>query len=129
MNRSTLLLIVICGSCGKPVSQREVAGTYVYNYTDLTKDSLFVRPNGTYQQRIYSARTRDLLHQNRGRWKLMDNHILLFDFMLNQHADIETNGFNQINTSLPVTRGLTEGLRLEEGETVNGGEGYYVRQD
>lgn len=57
-------------------------GTYAAKYNINTKDSLFIKKDGTYFRSIYKYDGK-LLFKNDGKWELKDNRIVFTDFFPN----------------------------------------------
>lgn len=83
-----LLVILLFKTCDITVTKRNLTGTYVYNQSKNTFDSLFIYKNGTYTQKLYD-KSRKLIYKNTDKWKFWDFTFVSFDnFLLNEDEQI-----------------------------------------
>lgn len=125
---SLTLIAFALVSCDTSVSEDMVVGTYVFDHTKYTSDTLRIFKNGTYEKRTYSNRDNSLIFVNKDTWQLDKDKstIVLRDFFANQNNEFYSPNDGGLMTSfLPVERSILGNTSIYEGETYQGGDAYY----
>jgi hypothetical protein len=76
-----LVLLILFQTCDVTVTKYSLVGSYVYNQSSESYDSLFVLENGRYRQRLYD-KNRKLIFENEDKWEISGNLGVSFDNIL-----------------------------------------------
>jgi hypothetical protein len=71
----TLLLPLLAGGCSN-----DPTGTYKGTYADGSRETIIIRPNGTYEQTLMSGS--QVIYKNRGTWRMRDYYLDFDDFIM-----------------------------------------------
>lgn len=71
---AALLMVLLAGGCSN-----DPTGTYKGAYADGSRETIIIRPNGTYEQTLMSGS--QIIYKNRGTWSLRGRDLEFYDFM------------------------------------------------